>query len=83
MACGLPVVATDVGGNREVVSREDLGSIVPFGDRASLTAALDSALCRDWDRESIRAYAKENDWSHRVSQLISLHTAVLAASQRH
>ena len=32
MACGLPIVTTDVGGNAEVVCRPELGTIVPFGD---------------------------------------------------
>ncbi len=72
MACGLPVVATDVGGNREVVAHEGLGSIVPFGDQTALTRALDAALARDWDREAIRAYARENDWEGRVSTLVDL-----------
>ncbi|HIE54837.1 MAG TPA: glycosyltransferase family 4 protein, partial [Chromatiaceae bacterium] len=30
MACGLPVITTDVGGNREVVCRENLGRVIPF-----------------------------------------------------
>ena len=32
MACGLPVVTTDVGGNAQVVNDRSLGRIVPFGD---------------------------------------------------
>lgn len=82
MACGLPVVATDVGGNREVVARDDLGTIVPFGDAAALTPALDQALARDWDRAAIRAYAESNDWSRRIDQLVALHTAVVESWQR-
>jgi glycosyltransferase involved in cell wall biosynthesis len=46
MACGLPVVTTDVGGNAEVVCDETLGTVVPFGDRERLTAALAAALDR-------------------------------------
>jgi glycosyltransferase involved in cell wall biosynthesis len=69
MACGLPVITTDVGGNAEVVSRPELGSIVPFGDRHALLDALRNALVRQWDTELIREYARENDWDTRVACL--------------
>jgi len=71
MACGLPVVTTDVGGNREVVCREDLGEVVSFGDPAALAAALERALCRTWDRRSIRAWAEANSWDSRVNDLVA------------
>jgi len=32
MACGLPVITTEVGGNKEVVNDPRLGTVVPFGD---------------------------------------------------
>lgn len=70
MACGLPVIATDVGGNAEVVCRDELGTIVPFGDSAALGAALDAALAKDWDRAAILAYARDNDWQKRVAVLV-------------
>jgi glycosyltransferase involved in cell wall biosynthesis len=70
MACGLPVVATDVGGNAEVVADGALGTIVPFGDPGALEAALDEALGRDWNCGEIMAYAKSNSWDHRVETLV-------------
>ena len=70
MACGLPVVTTDVGGNAEVVCRPELGTIVPFGDAAALQQALDSALGKDWDRTAILDYAQANQWDKRVAQLL-------------
>ena len=70
MACGLPVVTTDVGGNTEVVCRAELGSIVPFGDEAALQRALDNALDKDWDRDAILEYARANQWDTRVAQLL-------------
>jgi glycosyltransferase involved in cell wall biosynthesis len=70
MACGLPVVTTDVGGNAEVVCRDELGSIVPFGDAAALQQALDKALNRDWDRAAILEYARANQWDKRIAQLL-------------
>ncbi|OYV02105.1 MAG: glycosyl transferase family 1 [Burkholderiales bacterium PBB5] len=69
MACGLPVVTTDVGGNREVVCADHLGRIVPFGDEAALTAALGQALARHWDREALRLYAQANIWDRRIDDL--------------
>jgi teichuronic acid biosynthesis glycosyltransferase TuaC len=72
MACGLPVVASDVGGNAVVVCRPELGAIVPFDDQAALTAALDIALSRHWDAEKIRAYAWENNWDSRVNALMNV-----------
>jgi glycosyltransferase involved in cell wall biosynthesis len=69
MACGLPVVTTDVGGNAEVVHRPELGTIVPFGDRRALLDALRGALLRRWDSTLIRDYARENDWDRRVACL--------------
>ncbi|MDO9219595.1 MAG: glycosyltransferase [Thiobacillus sp.] len=78
MACGLPVVSTDVGGNAEVVCRAELGSIVPFGDAAALTSALDSALNKPWDRAAILAYAAANQWDKRVAQLLRAFAPLLA-----
>lgn len=71
MACGLPVVTTDVGGNREVVCRPELGTVVPFGDSVALGAALKGALAQSWDRSAIRAYALDNAWDERVTRLLS------------
>jgi teichuronic acid biosynthesis glycosyltransferase TuaC len=65
MACGLPVVTTNVGGNAEVVCAASLGTIVAFGDGA--------ALCRTRRRlapalgpRGHRAYARENTWDRRI-----------------
>ncbi|MDP1902583.1 MAG: glycosyltransferase [Rubrivivax sp.] len=69
MACGLPVVTTNVGGNAEVVCRPELGTVVPFGDAGALTAAMHAALGRAWDRAAIREYAQANTWEHRVDVL--------------
>lgn len=69
MACGLPVVTTQVGGNAEVVCRPELGAVVPFGDRQALQGALEQALGRDWDRGVLRQYAEANTWDRRIDDL--------------
>jgi glycosyltransferase involved in cell wall biosynthesis len=70
MACGLPVIATDVGGNAEVISQDNLGAIVPFDDPEALRDTLDEALSRTWDNDKIRAYACSNSWDKRVATLV-------------
>jgi glycosyltransferase involved in cell wall biosynthesis len=78
MACGLPVISTDVGGNAEVVCRPELGTIVPFGDAEALARALDRALSVEWDRAAILAYAQDNQWDRRVAQLLRAFENLLA-----
>src|SRR5512143_1316836 len=78
MACGLPVVTTDVGGNAEVVCSDALGILVPFGDAAALEGAIEQALARDWNRAAIVAYAEANQWDRRVAQLLRAYDGVLA-----
>lgn len=70
MACGLPVVTTDVGGNKEVVADKRLGTLVPFDDTEALETTLATALDTSWDREFIRTHAEANDWSLRVDVLL-------------
>lgn len=78
MACNLPVVASDVGGNQEVVCRSELGEIVPFDDHAALAQALDRALSRNWNGPLIRAYAEDNSWDSRVATLTTLFNRLVA-----
>lgn len=59
-ACGLPVVATDVGGNPEVVRHEETGVLVPSNEDEPLARTLarllqDPALCKRFG-ESGRAF---------------------------
>jgi glycosyltransferase involved in cell wall biosynthesis len=70
MACGLPVITTEVGGNKEVVNDPSLGTVVPFGDSEALVAALLRGLETAWDRPLIIQYARENTWESRVKILV-------------
>jgi glycosyltransferase involved in cell wall biosynthesis len=69
MGCGIPVVATDVGGNAEVVNLPELGTIVPFGDAEALCQAIEQRLSLRADAAAIRAYAGKNTWDRRVAVL--------------
>ena len=77
MACGLPIVASDVGGNAEVINQDKLGVIVPFGEQTSLLNAVAESLAKDWDQQFIQDYAKKNSWDSRVDVLVAQFTDIV------
>ena len=74
MACGKPVVASDVGGVSEVVDAQS-GILVTPGDPEALCEALLKAKDQDWDREKIRQKIvigfDRKVWAEKVIQLIN------------
>jgi len=63
MAAGVPVVASRVGGNSELIA-EDRGMLVPANDEEGLTSVLDRLLGDEAMRRSLgraaKAFAREN-----------------------
>lgn len=82
MACGLPIVTTDVGGNKEVVSGDAFGIVVPFDQAEKLTAAIHDALARTWDREAIVRYARAHSWDDRAKTLVEEFMGLRRAFER-
>lgn len=78
MACGIPVVATHVGGIPEVVT-DFSGNLVPVHDQVALSRALVDTLGRDWDGTQIIQHARTFQWKDNVDQL----DAVLRAATPH
>lgn len=60
VACGVPVVATDVGGTREILHAGN-GILIPPRDAKALHKALDQALRKNWDHGAIAA-AMRRTW---------------------
>lgn len=56
LAAGLPLVATEVGGTREIVA--DAGLLIPSRDSAALTAALQSLIADRTARELLSRRAR-------------------------
>jgi len=87
MACGLPVVATDVGGVREFVTPESGGLIVPRGDAAAFARALETYLKSS---ERTRAAGSHNrarttaefSWRASAQRLLEVYGEAIAARHR-
>jgi glycosyltransferase involved in cell wall biosynthesis len=71
LACGVPVVTTDVGGSREVILEGVDGSLVPFGEPAALAEALIRGLATGWDRAAIAGRAAARTWDRTVEDTLA------------
>jgi glycosyltransferase involved in cell wall biosynthesis len=85
LAAGLPVVATEVGGNREVLGGSDVGVLVPPNDPEHLASAISDALAAELDRDRVAAAARthvaENfSLGHVVDAYEQLYARVLASA---
>jgi glycosyltransferase involved in cell wall biosynthesis len=81
MACGVPVVASRVGGIPEVVP-DEAGILVPVRDTAALSTALESALARTWDPAAIANHAKAFRWDQNIESLRRVLAEVVAGARR-
>ncbi|MGQ0660429.1 glycosyltransferase [Sphingosinicella sp.] len=61
LACGTPVVTTDVGGAPDVIDRPEAGRLVPR-EPAAIAAAVAELLAEPPDQEVVRAKAARFSW---------------------
>lgn len=62
MACGTPVVATNVGGTPEIVTAPEAGTIVDERSASAIGRALRALLTDPPDRAATRRYAERYSW---------------------
>lgn len=76
-ACGRPVVATDVGGTREILNDSN-GILIPPKDPQALAQALTQALERTWDHAGI-ARRMSRTWDDVARETLAVCEQVLRA----
>lgn len=78
LACGTPVVATNVGGSPEVVTDKVAGILIQDRSASAVAAALKSLLDHPVDRAATRAYAQRFGWQEPIAQQLALLERVAA-----
>lgn len=81
MACGTPVISTDVGGSAEVIRDPVAGSLLSVRDPAQLAALVEQRLTTNADRAAVRRYAEGFGWDRTSHAQLRLLRAV-AGRQR-
>lgn len=82
LACGTPVVATDVGAVPDLLMGGRYGVIVPVGDPLSLKQALAEALQRNWDRGAIAAWGGSRGWRQVAAEVFEEVQSIVAEQRR-
>jgi glycosyltransferase involved in cell wall biosynthesis len=82
LAAGLPIVATDVPRWRALLEEYDCGVCVPFGDPASLAAAIERLLddddgTRAMGERARSAAERHYSWETQAAALMGLYERLL------
>jgi len=78
LACGIPVVATNVGGIPDLVPGDQAGCLVPPGNIEALASAIDKSLNAHLDRRLIADCGSSNSWINVAEKVIEVYNKVLS-----
>ncbi len=78
MACGTPVVASDVGGVPEIITRPECGRIMRDRTPEALAAAVLALRAAPPARQAVRAYAEGFGWAETARAQATLYAGVVS-----
>lgn len=77
LACGVPVVGTDVGIVSDVLISQSYGYICKTKDIHGLKEKIEKGLLKKWDREKIAQYGRRFTWSDSAKSLSNVYLNLL------
>ncbi|MDB5988651.1 MAG: glycosyltransferase family 4 protein, partial [Herbaspirillum sp.] len=77
MACGTPVVASNVWGTPEVVAQADAGILMQERTAAGVAAAVNALRAQYPDRSATRRYAERFSWDETTAGQLSLFRSII------
>ena len=77
LACGTPVVATNVGAVPDIVRPGETGELVEPKHVDQLADVLNSALDRRWSREAVRQSVANRSWDDVASSVYGVWTGIV------
>ncbi len=81
MACGTPVIATDIPGAREIVGAPEVGQLLRERTPDAIVQAMEALFATPADRATIRAYAERFSWDHTTAGQLQMFEQMIHGSQ--
>ena len=83
LACGIPVIATNNVGSREIIESDDIGLFCESANSESLAGAIVSGLNKPWNAQKILDYSKQFSWEMVVKSIIPIYSQILRDKKTH
>jgi glycosyltransferase involved in cell wall biosynthesis len=80
MACGTPVIATDVGGVSEIVTSPEAGAVIGERSAPAVARAVRELLANPPERDATRRFAEQFSWGAITKGQLQLFRQVLEAN---
>jgi glycosyltransferase involved in cell wall biosynthesis len=80
MACGKPVIGTQVGGVPEIITTDEVGRLIRPKDSEVLAMAVLEALDKEWSTEKILEQTQRYSWNKIAKRILSVYQKVLRSS---
>ena len=81
MACGTPVIATDIPGAREIIDAPEVGLLLRERTPDSIVQSVEALLARPTDSAAIRAYAERFSWDLTTSGQLQMFDQITRKSR--
>jgi sucrose-phosphate synthase len=86
-ACGLPVVATDDGGPKDILERCNNGVLADVSDLGALQAAIELSVSnatrwRGWRDNGLKAVRANYSWTAHVNRYVAMASGVLSPTEQ-
>jgi len=79
MACGTPVIASNVGGIPEIVAGPAAGMLLQTSDHSSIARAVTDLRAQLPDRNATRAYAEQFAWDATTAGQLKIFRSIIKA----
>ena len=76
LACGRPVVGTNIRGIRDIISTDEIGKIVPLHDATKTAEAIEALYLKRLNKDVVKSHAKQYDVAVICEQLRQIYETV-------
>ena len=78
LACGVPVIANDVGGIPEVLKSPEHGLIMKDNDHQTIADSVSTAYQRNWNQHAAVSFAEKHSWDEIAKQYLKVYEHIIS-----